>query len=160
MAARKRPGKSLAEAPRPVLAMTVQRRAVLEALAARADHPTADVLYADVARRMPEISRTTVYRVLEALVDAGLAVRVSHLGSAARYDAITERHHHLVCVRCEKLVDLVDARLDRLQWPEAPPGGFEIQDYSIHFRGLCADCRSGRDPKARPARGPRPRRTH
>lgn len=144
----------------PALTMTVQRRAVLEALAARTDHPTADDLYVDVAAAMPEMSRTTVYRVLEALVVAGLAIRVSHLGSAVRYDAITERHHHLVCVRCEKLLDLVDPKLDRLPWPDMLPQGFEVQDYSIHFRGLCHDCRSGQGPGPRKSRGPRPKKSH
>jgi Fe2+ or Zn2+ uptake regulation protein len=36
---------------------TVQRRAILAALLARSDHPTADVLYADTAKTLPGVSR-------------------------------------------------------------------------------------------------------
>ena len=52
------------------LSLTVQRRAVLEAVLDRGDHPTADQVYDEVKERLPGLSRTTVYRVLETLVTA------------------------------------------------------------------------------------------
>src|SRR5262245_9658918 len=82
------------------LAVTSQRRAVLRALAAREDHPTADQLHEDVRREHPDLSRTTVYRVLETLVRLGVVTKVSHPGASVRYDAFTGRHHHLVCDVC------------------------------------------------------------
>jgi Fur family peroxide stress response transcriptional regulator len=121
------------------LPLTVQRRAVLEALSLRLDHPFADQIFDDVRKRMPEISRTTVYRVLKTLVRVGVARKVCHPGSAARYEAATHRHHHLVCLNCETMVDLEDASLDSLPLPSAS-SGFHIEDYSIQFRGLCSDC--------------------
>ena len=48
--------------------LTVQRRVILEAVAQRDDHPTADQIYKTIQAHVPEISRATVYRVLEALV--------------------------------------------------------------------------------------------
>ena len=74
--------------------MTVQRRAILETLAGHEDHPTADQVFEGVASRLPGLSRTTVYRVLETLVELGVIHKANHLGSAARYDPNTERHHH------------------------------------------------------------------
>lgn len=87
------------------LALTVQRRAVLADLAGRRDHPTADAVFERVRRRIPSLSRTTVYRVLEVLAAQGVIQRASHPGSAARYDPVGERHHHLVCVACERMAD-------------------------------------------------------
>jgi Fur family transcriptional regulator, peroxide stress response regulator len=124
--------------------MTVQRRIVLEALARRDDHPTADQLLEDVREDFPSMSRSTVYRVLDTLVRIGLAVKTSHPGAAVRFDPTTERHHHLICLHCEKMVDLHEPELDALGLPDARRLGFEIRDYSIHFRGLCADCRRRR----------------
>jgi Fur family peroxide stress response transcriptional regulator len=124
--------------------MTVQRRVVLEALSKRDDHPTADQLLDDVRRDLPSMSRSTVYRVLDTLVRIGLAVKTSHPGPAVRFDPTTERHHHLICFRCEKMIDLHEPRLDALGLPDARKLGFEIRDYSIHFRGLCAACRPSR----------------
>ena len=48
--------------------MTVQKRCVLEALLDRKDHPTVDQVYEDAVVQIPELTRTTVYRVLESLV--------------------------------------------------------------------------------------------
>lgn len=123
------------------LPLTVQRRAVLEALAVRHDHPTADALYDEVKERVPGISRATVYRVLEALVRAGVARRASHHGAAARFDPNTDRHHHLACTRCDRVVDLEDGALDALPLPDARRTGFHVTDYSIHFSGVCDACR-------------------
>jgi Fur family peroxide stress response transcriptional regulator len=123
------------------LPLTVQRRVVLEALAARDDHPTADEILEEVRTRLPDVSRTTVYRVLGTLVRLGLAVKICSPGTGARFDPKTDRHHHLVCVRCERVTDFEIPTLNTLPFPDTQKRTFEIHDYSIHFRGLCADCR-------------------
>jgi len=122
------------------LALTVQRHAVFEELAVRRDHPTADQVYEAVRDRLPGLSRTTVYRVLETLVEAGLARKVQHVDAVVRFDPVTERHHHLVCERCGRLVDLDDAQVQRVALPSVGKTGFRIKDYSISFVGLCATC--------------------
>lgn len=125
------------------LPLTAQRRAVLRALAQRSDHPTADQLYEEVRQTLPDISRTTVYRVLDTLLRVGIVNRVSHPGSAVRFDALTHRHHHLFCVSCGSLTDLTVPELDTLPSPDTKGKGFEIHDFSIHFSGICASCKQG-----------------
>jgi len=135
------------------LPLTVQRRAIFEAVLDNADHPTADQVYQAVLARIPGVSRTTVYRVLDALVDVGVIVKACSPGAAARFDAMTARHHHLVCLRCEKLIDVVDERLDRqIRLPDVRPHVFQIQDFSVHFHGICADCRREERSKGQIAR--------
>jgi len=123
------------------LALTVQRRTVFEELSGRKDHPTADQVYDAVHRRLPSLSRTTVYRVLETLVETGFARRVHHPDAVVRYDPATGRHHHLVCESCGALVDLEDSEVPRVPLPNAKGTGFRIRDYSVSFSGLCSDCR-------------------
>jgi Fur family peroxide stress response transcriptional regulator len=130
-----------AECRRRGLALTIQRRAVYEELAGRRDHPTADEVYDRLVARLPGLSRTTVYRVLETLVEAGFARRVQHAGTAVRFDPMTDRHHHLVCESCGRLADLEDARVPRVKVPDTRGKGFRIRDYSISFSGLCNNCR-------------------
>src|SRR5271157_3335168 len=125
---------------RHALPLTVQRRMILESLAPRTDHPTADQILADVRKRVPEISRTTVYRVLEAFVRIGVARKVCHPGAVARYEIVRDRHHHLVCLVCGRMTDFEDSRLDLLPLPDSKANGFEVADYSIQFRGICASC--------------------
>jgi Fur family peroxide stress response transcriptional regulator len=120
--------------------LTVQRRVILEALVGREDHPTADQVYEAVVDRLPGLSRATVYRALETLVSVGVIHRASHLGAASRYDPNTERHHHLTCVKCHKVVDLEEESLDAIHLP-AGLQGFEIMDYSVHLQGYCPECR-------------------
>jgi len=135
------------------LPLTVQRRAVLEALAGRRDHPTADLLYEDVARRLPGVSRATVYRALEAMVRAGVVRKVWYAGAAARFELPPQRHHHLVCVACDRIVDLYHPALDRLPVPERRAAGFRLLDYSVQFMGICSQCaRRGRTPTRQSSR--------
>jgi Fur family peroxide stress response transcriptional regulator len=141
------------------LPITAQRRLVLEILAARLDHPTADVIYQEAIRRMPDLSRTTIYRVLDTLVRIGV-VREVHPGTAVRYESRTERHHHLICLSCDRVIDLTDPALDRIPLPDRRRSGFVVEDYSVHFRGLCSDCASNGTPEPRFSSdtGPRTRR--
>ncbi len=120
--------------------VTVQRRVIFECVLQRHDHPTADQVHEQVRARAPEISRTTVYRTLEALVQMGAIRRAHHLGPASRFDANTSHHHHLVCTRCNSVVDFEDPRLDRLPIPDKALTSFQILDYSVHYAGLCAHC--------------------
>lgn len=122
------------------LALTIQRRAILDALASRTDHPTVDQIYDDIRDKLKGVSRTTVYRVLETFVSIGIAKKVSNPDSTARFDADTKRHHHLVCNNCGKVMDLYDHTLDNLVPVVDQLTEFEITDYSITFTGLCSEC--------------------
>jgi Fe2+ or Zn2+ uptake regulation protein len=138
------------------LPVTVQRRRILEALLGRTDHPTPDQVYGTVKDTLPGVSRTTVYRVLEMLTSLGVLTRACSPGAATRVDPHTTRHHHLVCRRCDRLIDVGDAAVaHRIRPPDVRREGFAIEDYSIYFTGLCAACQetdTGSRRSGRPAR--------
>ncbi len=141
------------------LPLTVQRRVILDALLNHADHPTADQIFREVKTRIPGVTRATVYRVLETLVRVGVARKVSHLGAAVRFDPNTDRHHHLVCRCCDKMVDLTLPALNTLSLPSGGQNGFLITDYVIHFEGLCAQCQQEGAGPQRAGRKKRRRRS-
>jgi len=124
--------------------LTVQRRLVLQAVLERDDHPTADQILEVVKQRVPGISRTTVYRVLDTLTEMEVVRRLAHPGAAARFDGRVRRHHHLICKRCHRVIDLESARLDRLRLGDVGAEGFEIEDFSVQFSGTCAACRKAK----------------
>ncbi len=123
------------------LPVTVQRRVVYEALAKTTSHPTADGVYEMVSPILPGISRTTVYRVLEALTRSRLIQRIPHPASAARYDGNVEHHHHLVCRLCGRVRDVHDVEIENLPRPKRKPSGFRIEAFSVVYTGTCAACR-------------------
>lgn len=123
------------------LALTMQRRLIYETLLDRQDHPTAEAVRERVRRRIPNVSLTTVYRVLEALEKAGAVVRLGHPGAPVRFEARVARHHHLVCQECGILIDITDRALDDLRPPDVGSLGFEVRECCVHFRGLCRRCR-------------------
>jgi len=134
------------------LPVTVQRRIVFEAIIDHEDHPTADQIYDQIKTRVPDISRTTVYRVLDTLVRLGLITKICHPGSAARFDPKIRQHYHLVCLSCERIIDVEEPRLNRVPVPDVRGHGFQINDYHVHFRGTCADCLRKQKTKPRASR--------
>ncbi len=124
------------------LALTVQRRTIFEELLGRLDHPNVDQVYDAVRERLPGLSRTTVYRVLETLVELKAVRKVLHPDSVVRFDPNTERHHHLVCDRCGQLFDIDASVAPELAPPDVRKTGFRISDYSISFTGICERCQS------------------
>jgi Fur family peroxide stress response transcriptional regulator len=124
------------------LSVTIQRRRIFEALTGRTDHPTPDQVYAAVSETLPGVSRTTVYRVLDTLVRAGLLAKACSPGAASRVDPRTTPHHHLVCQACDRLFDVDEESVEhRVRPPDVRRRGFTIHGYSIYFTGLCAACR-------------------
>ncbi|HZA53118.1 MAG TPA: transcriptional repressor [Candidatus Udaeobacter sp.] len=136
--------------------VTVQRRVILSALVERHDHPTIDQVFEDVKSRLPGVSRTTVYRVLETLVELGMAKRTQHFEAAARFDGNTDHHDHLVCIRCSKVVDFDDPKLGGLPLPDPHRTGFEVIDFSVYFEGVCSNCKAR--AKVHSRKRPRPGR--
>ena len=137
------------------LALTHQRLAIYQAVAGSREHPGVDAIYRTVRKRLPTVSRGTVYRTLETLSRVGLVTDVSHVRGTARFEAALEPHHHMVCLTCRRIIDLHDPALDGLA-PSSDSdgaGSFEVTGYQIQFQGHCGDCR-----RKRPPRTPRKRR--
>src|SRR6185503_631572 len=102
--------------------VTPQRMAVYRALLESEDHPSPELLYKRVRPKMPSLSLATIYKSLDALSKLGLAHRVSVAGDRKRYDANVDRHHHLVCTRCNKVIDHYDESFDAVVAPRRLDG--------------------------------------
>ena len=87
------------------LQVTYQRLAIYQALYFTKEHPSAEVIYQQVKKRFPMISLGTVYKTLEKFYEVGLIQKVSPITEVARYDALTDPHHHMVCLECQSIQD-------------------------------------------------------
>jgi Fur family ferric uptake transcriptional regulator len=122
--------------------LTDQRLVVAEALATRREAASAHELYERLRPRHPRLALATVYRALEAQVESGMARRLEREGHVSAYIACEpEHHHHLVCTRCQNVLDLDEAILKPVLRGITEWHGFAVEHERLDFYGLCASCR-------------------
>ena len=121
--------------------VTRQRAAIYAALAETTSHPTAEDLYRTVRCQHPMMSRNTVYYTLGVLRQAGLVQEVNVGHEVARFDGNVTVHHHLVCLACGRIVDVMDDGLNQLAIPSRQARGFHVLGHRVEFHGYCASCR-------------------
>ena len=86
---------------------TIQRELVLSAvLRMKNHHPTADEIYSEVCKEHPAISKGTVYRNLNMLVESGAIRRVALPDGADRFDFEKVPHYHIRCTKCGRVFDV------------------------------------------------------
>ena len=123
--------------------MTPQRRVILDELRLIETHPTAREVFDRVRRRLPHISLGTVYRNLDVLSRHGLIRRLEVNCPERRYDADTDSHYHLCCVRCGRIVDAPMEPLHGLEEALGEASGYEVIGHRLEFKGVCPNCRAG-----------------
>jgi Fur family ferric uptake transcriptional regulator len=122
------------------LQITAQRLAVLRAVSRR-PHCTADDVAEAVRAEIGAISRQAVYDALGMLAENGLIRRIQPAGSPARYeDRVGDNHHHLICRRCGKTVDVDCAVGDTPCLNAADNLGYRIDEAEVIFWGTCPVC--------------------
>jgi len=122
--------------------VTPQRVAILRAVERSGDHPDADAIYRQVSMEQPHISRDTVYRTLSMMEEKKIIGSVLSVGSSKRYDPNTARHHHLVCIRCRKIIDFSADAFDRLDTPAHTVSGFRVLRTTVQVEGVCEECQN------------------
>jgi Fe2+ or Zn2+ uptake regulation protein len=121
---------------------TPQRRAVLRALEGNTSHPRADEVLAIARHDVPNISASTVYKVLGELEGLGLVVSFP-TPDGTRYDPATEAHAHVVCEDCGGLFDLDGGPASAAARREAEDAGFRVTTTAVEVRGVCPGCAGG-----------------
>ena len=108
---------------------TIQRQLVIAAVRFLADHPTAEEVYDRITMEYPDISKGTVYRNLNSLVESGLLGKVSVPSGADRFDHILTRHYHIKCTHCGMFMNVED--MDYIEGLDEKVGevtGFKMED--------------------------------
>lgn len=118
--------------------MTKQRMIILEELRKMHSHPTADILYEIVHRRMPHISLGTVYRNLEFLVSTG-AIAKLETEYVRRFDGKIEPHAHVRCIHCGALCDVPLPVLSPNE-KTLQVEGFTLLSARVEYEGICENC--------------------
>lgn len=123
------------------LNVTPQRLAIYRSLSGDSSHPSPDAVYRRVRMLHPTISVATVHKTLDTFEKCGIISRLTPIHESVRYDAMTEPHHHIICVRCKKVVNLADDEISPVRIPARIRRENEFLGYSVHVNVLCADCK-------------------
>jgi Fur family ferric uptake transcriptional regulator len=98
----------------------------------------------DVLRQRGErTAKASIYRVLDQLVDLGLAERVVVGEGQARFERLEpsgKHHHHLVCDQCGELVAFADPGLERAISQLSDRLGVRVESHEVTLRGACGRC--------------------
>ena len=124
------------------LRMTRERVVILDAILAASDHFDAEKLYLDLRSRESLVSRATVYRTLDLLVQCGLVDRSRFASDSFSYEPIhgREHHDHMVCTACGHVTEFVSAEIERLQDEACAEHAFQAETHRLTIFGLCARC--------------------
>lgn len=121
---------------------TNQRALIVRAALDSHDHFTAEELL-DICRKTdPKVSRATVYRTLSVLEESGFVEGLETGDGGRRFEHVLghEHHDHMVCLRCEKIIEFRDDELERRQELAAKRVGFRIERHSLRMYGTCKAC--------------------
>ena len=117
--------------------MTKYGTKILEIVSASRSHMTAEEIFDTLRRTYPAVVLATVYNNLNRLLQEGLIRKVSVEGMPDRYDRI-QRHDHLVCKGCGRLLDIdlgdLTAQLEENAW-------ISILSYDLKLMYLCENCK-------------------
>jgi Fur family peroxide stress response transcriptional regulator len=122
--------------------MTPQRLELIRIIAASDGHPSALQIYTSIKKQFPTMSQATVYNTLSLLKEMNQVLKIDLHGDSHYDGNRPEEHSHLVCLKCNKIVDgdyfVDDDTISNLE----KSTGFEIVRTQIAFYGLCPDCKS------------------
>lgn len=112
---------------------TPQRLAVAEQVLSARTHPTADIVWEQVRRRCPTVSRATVYNTLNLMVKKGL-IRTQVLREGiVVFDPHVDAHHHFIDTKTGRIYDIP---WDAIRVTgHADLKGFEVREYQVILRG-------------------------
>lgn len=127
------------------LKATSQRVALLKLLGATSEHFDAEEIYLELRKRQKNVSRATVYRSLEALVDQDLVKKLDFGDGRMRYERSKgedEHHDHLICEVCGKVIEFFNLEMEAQQLSVCEDHGFKPTTHTMHIFGTCSECQS------------------
>ena len=124
------------------LKVTLPRLKILEVLEISPNHHlSVEDIYRVLIEHHEEVGIATIYRVLSQFEESGIVHKLNFENNQAVYELCGVEHHdHLVCVKCNTIIEFQDDIIEQHQLQIAKKHGFELTDHSLYLYGLCKDC--------------------
>ncbi len=122
------------------LAATFQRQVIYESVMSLPGHPSTEIIFAVVKKRIPSISLATVYKNVRTFLESGVFQEMSFHHGSLRVEANRRPHHHLICTRCKSITDIDADEFEPVRLQGRLPRGFQVQRLAVDVLGVCESC--------------------
>jgi Fur family ferric uptake transcriptional regulator len=124
-----------------------KREQIVNVFLRQEGHLSADDLVDLIRREDQRISRATVYRTLQWMVDAGIARKVDFGEGRFRFEHSYRqpRHFHLICKTCHRSFEFLSSDIEALVEEVATARDFTASQSVVQIYGTCEECRTGRN---------------
>lgn len=124
------------------LKSTVQRDDIVDAFFKTNTHISLEELLKKVKRKNPKIGYATVYRTMKLLTECGIALERQFGDGRTRYEHIPDdsHHDHCICVRCGKIMEFENQKIEHLQKEIADKLDFTVMNHKLELYGFCSKC--------------------
>ena len=120
-----------------------QREVILDVIKNSRTHPTVEEIYNMVIKKEPKISKSTVYRNINILVEQCAIQRIMMATGPDRYDYLHKEHYHAVCEVCGKVFDFYyNFEKEKIIESIKQQANIDIDVNSITICGICEKCKS------------------
>lgn len=120
--------------------MTKQRRVIKEILCNSKSHPTAEAIYVEARKRLPDISLGTVYRNLQVLLEENSIMELNYGKGFSRFDGNIMPHYHFVCQDCGRVYDVDAPVCNEIMAIAANKISGQVNFHRLEFYGRCQNC--------------------
>jgi Fe2+ or Zn2+ uptake regulation protein len=121
-----------------------QRLLILEYIVKHKNHPSAEMIFKQISKKIPTLSRTTVYNTLNLFVNKGILTTLKTSDSESHFDIADKPHAHFFCSVCGQIIDL---DLDIPCLSQEYVNGHRAEEIKVQFMGICRNCLQQKDNK-------------
>lgn len=125
------------------LRLTTERRNILEQAFAYDGHFRADDLLISMRQNGYNASHGTIYRTLPLLVKSGLLTEIVDAQNQSLYEHSHQQHAHLICLRCNAIIEFENTEIDKLQEAVCEMHRFKPIKHRNEILGYCVKCQQG-----------------
>jgi len=116
---------------------SLQRMRIFEYLITKKNHPTVEMIYKELVKEIPTLSKTTVYNTLNVFVEKKIVLIIVIEENETRYDAYMKVHGHFKCEDCGTIYD-VEVKNETFKIKSLEK--FQIDEQHLYYKGVCSKC--------------------
>lgn len=124
------------------LKLTKHKLAVLDLFKIH-KHLDANQIYNLLRNQDNIISLATIYRILSTFEAKSILVKHNFTDEQFTYELLNpnDHHDHLICIKCNRVLEFVDSKIEKLQNQIARDNNFDIISHSLNIYGICINCK-------------------